>query len=155
MIPEYRRQLDRLSHCLSRVGRDGLDAFYQSELAKLYCVELSGLLENLIRESISNFCKLKSHPSVARHVLASADRFTNPDTRKILSVVRTFDPDWETKLIAFWEGEIKDAVGSVVGNRHLIAHGRASNVSLARVADWQKSIGRLCDFFEQDLFGAA
>lgn len=152
MNSEYRRQLSSVESHLARIARDDIDDFYRAELAKLYCVELSGLLENLIRETVSSYCVSKSSPKISRYVAKGIDRFTNPDTKKILSIVGSFDPEWQSKLEVRWNGEIKDAVGSVVGNRHLIAHGRASGVSISRVSDWCKSIKKLCDFFESEIF---
>jgi len=47
-----------------------------------------------------------------------------------------------------WADEIKDAIGSIVGNRHLIAHGRDTSLTLSRVSDWFQAVREFIIFLE-------
>lgn len=135
MIPEYKRQLQRIRDRLDRLKTEGLDEFYQSELARLYCVELSGVLENLIKDCVIAYTRIRADKRVVEFVSNQIERFQNPDPQKILAVLKQLDSLWESELDDFWRGEIKDAIGSIVGNRHLIAHGRSTTISIARVTE--------------------
>lgn len=117
MIPEHRRQFDRIGAALRRTAADPLDDFFRSELAKLYCVELSGALENLVKDCVRRYCRACANPRVANYAELEVSKLQNPIPDKIMGIVRGFDPDWESRLDAFCKGEIKDAVGSIVGNR--------------------------------------
>jgi len=47
-----------------------------------------------------------------------------------------------------WFCEIKDAIGSIVGNRHLIAHGRDTTLTISRVSEWLKRVRDFIAFLE-------
>ncbi len=77
-------------------------------------------------------------------------RFTNPKVDKILALTRRFDKKWAENLerrIAAEEG-LKDAINSIVANRHLVAHGRDTDLSYRRIRDFYDTAGRVVDLLE-------
>ena len=50
---------------------------------------------------------------------------------KILELFGTFSETWEDELKNESSGRISDAVNSIVANRHMIAHGGASQLTMS------------------------
>ena len=54
--------------------------------------------------------------------------FTNAKMGKVLELVGCFSNEWKEELQDATEGELKDAIDSVVSNRRQIAHGQGGRV---------------------------
>lgn len=152
MTPEHIRHLSRLRARVRDEKMFDRDEYEQSVHAKLYCIELSSVLEHLLRDAASYYCNGRSNDTISRFVKEAAKDFPNPRPDNIKKTLHRFDETWPEKLEQFWSGEIKDAVGSVVSNRHLIAHGRDCTISISRLRQWQICIEKLCDFIWKDIF---
>jgi hypothetical protein len=72
--------------------------------------------------------------------------FQNPKPGKITDLLRDFNADWSAKLETFWDGERRDAIASVVNNRHIIGHGGATGITFHRMKDWYKSTKEVITF---------
>ncbi len=84
-------------------------------------------------------------PQVYRFVSRTLERFTNPNMKKIVDLVGSFDRDGARRLEAFADGSIKDSVDGVVAQRHNIAHGRPSDTTIANVARQFEDAKKLAD----------
>ena len=152
MTPEHRRQLDRIK---VKVHSNKLllsDEYNQSVHAKLYCIELFGALEHLIRDCCVYYCKNCANDYVQNFVSSTSKRFPNPNAHNILNTISSFDKNWGEKLENFWDGEVKDAVSSIVSNRHHIAHGKNCNISIIKVRNWHGSVNSLSNFLWNEVF---
>jgi hypothetical protein len=63
----------------------------------------------------------------------------------ICSLTREFNATWADQLESDTEGELKDAVDSVVANRHLIAHGRDVGTSYVRMKEYYERSIKVVD----------
>jgi hypothetical protein len=54
---------------------------------------------------------------------------TDASMGKMISILRDFNGDWANKFELAVEGELKEAVDSIVTNRHGIAHGKDVGIS--------------------------
>lgn len=120
--------------------------------ARYLCVLACGYLEVSTRASLSAYASDKSSPVIARYVNRQVEQFRNPKLGKLCDLLNRFDAAWGKHLKEWSEGKIKDHVESLVANRHLIAHGRSSGVTIVTVRDWIESakkltreIEKLCD----------
>jgi hypothetical protein len=75
-------------------------------------------------------------PNVANFVEQELKYFQNPTMGKILELSRAFSADWAAELSAITEGELKDAVDSIVANRHNIAHGESVGITFTRIMEY-------------------
>ncbi len=116
----------------------------QSRLAQLVAIWASGYLESTVREVVLEYVRGKAHPKIVNYVSSTLDRFANPRMEKILELVGRIDPDASKELGKFAEGEIQASVNSIVSQRHRIAHGRPSQLSMAQIEDYFRSARRLC-----------
>lgn len=70
--------------------------------------------------------------------------------------VRAFDQAWANELEIFLDNDSasrKDAIDSIMANRHLIAHGRNTSISVARVRDYLDKAVEVIEFIETQCRG--
>src|SRR3546814_14863438 len=86
---------------------------------------------------------------IAKYVGKQLRYMQNPRAEAIRSLLETFDAAWATQLDTLLDdngGRVKESIGSLVGPRNTIAHGRNSEVSFGRLGPWvkdaEKKIGR-------------
>jgi hypothetical protein len=63
-------------------------------------------------------------------------------------MIGSFDPQWESDVRQKTVDEIKAHIDSLVANRHLIAHGQDTGVTIVRVRDWFESATALVKMME-------
>lgn len=150
---ELSRQLQRLRSLFQRTAvASGQDIEMQSHWAKYLCVLSAGFLENALVELFSDFASGAASPPVAQYARKSLSKTQNPKTQKFVETASAFKATWGENLNGYVELEgRKDAIDSIMNNRHLIAHGRDSGISLVRLKEWfDKSID-VIEFLEQEL----
>lgn len=121
----------------------------QAHWARYLCVLAAGFLENALAEIYSTYAKSCASPSVSNFVESVLAKIQNPKANKFVDTARAFDPRWVDNLTTFLLNEgRKDAIDAVMSNRHLIAHGKDSGISLARVKDYVKKSIEVIEFIE-------
>ncbi len=87
-----------------------------------------------------------------RFVSRNLERFVNPNMRRIVDLIGSFDKDKARELKEFASGSIKDSVDGIVAQRNNIAHGRSSDTTIANVTrqfdDAKKLIEKLRSLFQ-------
>lgn len=137
----YRQRLEALFERVARVD----DAEMQAHWARYLCVLTSGFLEVSMRSLISQYAGNRSQPEVVRFVDKRMEDFQSAKMGNICTVLRQFDPGWGTELERQTEGELKDAVDSIVANRHLIAHGRDVGMTYVTMFGYYRRAVRVID----------
>lgn len=128
----------------------GGDAEMQSHWAKYLCVLVAGFIENALAELYGDFCRRAASPSVANFAVRTLRRIQNPKTKAFLDLSAAFSRSWAEPLEAFIEEDgRKEAINSIMANRHLIAHGKDSNITVARVSEYFRKATAVLDFIEQ------
>ena len=121
----------------------------QAHWARYLCVLSAGFLENALADVYSSYARSCANPSVANYVEASLGRIQNPKADRFLQIARAFNVEWQESLEHYLsEDGRKDAIDSIMANRHLIAHGKDSGISLARVADYLGKCVQVIEFIE-------
>ncbi len=126
-------------------ARSVADLEAQSDYARYLCVLVSGYLEKSISELVLEHSRRAGGPTLQRFVEQSTRRFTNANAEKIKSLLGSFNADWKLALDGFLVDEWKDAVDSVVGLRHLIAHGGSAGVTFSRVRRYYERVQEVVD----------
>jgi hypothetical protein len=150
MTPTYFGADRKIEYLLKKFREPDFDDYTRSHMANYVCVLLSGLLETAIRERLSIHCENRASPSIANFVKTRLERFQNPDPESIMQLLCSFDRAVGAKLETMWIDQIKDAIGSIVGNRHLIAHGRDTTLTINRVSEWFDSARMFIIFLERE-----
>jgi hypothetical protein len=67
----------------------------------------------------------------------------------LLEIAGAFDDAWRTNLESFLaDSGRKEAIDSIIANRHLIVHGKDSGITLVRVKEYLQRCIEVIDFLE-------
>jgi hypothetical protein len=122
----------------------------QAHWARYLCILAAGLLENAIADVYSSYAKSCSSPSISSFVEATLSRIQNPKSTRFLETAKSFDQSWTEGLTNFLEQDgRKEAIDAIMSNRHLIAHGKDSNISLARVKEYLAKSIEVIEYIER------
>ena len=137
----------RIDNLLVRTRQQPInsDDELKAELARYLCILCSGLLEESLRLLLSAYASNKSSPRISNYVSARLSDFQNPNYEKILVLLASFEPSWRDHFEAMPSSEIKDAINSVVLNRHQIAHGKPVGISVNTFAKYYEQVGIFID----------
>jgi len=133
---------------MARANADALPDEVRSDLAKYLCVRVSGYIEQAVREILEQYAQTKAHERVARVAGRQVSRLQNPSKGHLLELVDAFDPEWKTQLETFLTDERDGALTSIMSNRHQIAHGGDSGITLVRLREWAKPAMEVVDFLD-------
>jgi len=134
-LHEITSKLDRIFDSSGKIEDDEI----KSHLSRYLCVLTSGYIEESVKIIIRNYVSGKSHPNISNYINSSTHSITNLNCEKISSFLNTFNNEWKEEFDNHISAEEKDAIDSVVANRHLIAHGSNVGVSYVRVNNWYKN----------------
>ncbi len=137
----------RLESAINLVFQDcdsrKMGAVTLGRLAQLVAVWASGYLESACREVVLGYASGRADESVVNYVSRTLDRFSNPKMDKILELLHAVDQDATYELRTFVGGRIEASVNSIVSNRHRIAHGRSSQITMVQVKGYYEDARQL------------
>ena len=145
---EVHRQRERLNHLFKQISAVGDDIELQSHWAKYLCVLVAGFLEVSIRAIYSRHAHVNASPRVANFVEVRLRRIQNMNMETILQLTRSFSPEWAEQLEKETEGEHKDAIDSILANRHLIAHGESVEITYIRIKTYYERAIEVLELIE-------
>jgi len=135
----------RLTKLLTEIKNLPFDSLLRAHLARYLCILMSGYLEVSVREIFGEYARNCSNQNVNKFVSANLARLQNPNMEKILQLCKSFDDEWHTHISSLTQGEIKDAVDSIVNTRNQVAHGRDTSITLANLLRYLEQIDILID----------
>jgi hypothetical protein len=142
-IERSRGRLRATFQRIDAIEEDQLEA--RADFARYLCVLLSGFLEKAIAELLLEHARQRSSDNVQRYVGVSLQRFQNPSVGNIVSLFERFNEDWKDDLKDFLVDERAAAIGSVVKERHRIAHGESSDISYVRIDRYREQVDLVID----------
>jgi hypothetical protein len=148
---EISRQHQKLSALIDKIDVVcGTDIELQAHWAKYICVLSAGLLENSLYEVYGEYVRSSSSPYVASFCEKNLSKIRNPNTARFLEIAGKFKASWRVDLEVYLDDDGKgDAMNSIMSNRHLIAHGENSGITLARVKEYLFKSMQVIEFIEQ------
>ena len=144
-IAETRQR--QLEATFTKVAGTNHDLELQAHFSWYLSVLVSGFVEQAVSDILARHAKAQSSPRVGRFVARTVFR-QNLNTTTLLQLVEHFDAEWKVLLARFVEGERKDALDSVVDNRHAIAHGRPSTISYHQISEYYRSIKEIISYLD-------
>ncbi|HDM77675.1 MAG TPA: hypothetical protein ENG51_14575 [Deltaproteobacteria bacterium] len=132
VVHRYKSRLDDLFKKVTSVD----DLELQAHWARYLCVLVSGFIEIAIKEILDDYAARRASPEISNYVSRELRKETNLKMNKIIRLLSQFNGDWGEELERQTEGELKDAIDSIVANRHRIAHGQDTGVSFLQVKRW-------------------
>ncbi len=123
----------------------------QSHWAKYVCIVSAGLLENSVKEVYIEYASNQVSAPVANFVASKLSQIRNPKAERFLEISSTFSSTWRSELDDFMQEEgRREAIDSIIMNRHLIAHGneQQSGVTVSQMNEWLKKAIEVLEFIE-------
>jgi len=68
---------------------------------------------------------------------------------KIADLTRAFNAGWANELDSKTAGKLRDAVDSIVANRHQIAHGRDVGITYASIKNYYEDAIRVVEIIQE------
>lgn len=143
-------QKQRLDWLINEAGNfRGEQLELQAHWARYLCVLAAGFLENALPDIYIRYVRASGNAKVSNYVGAMLERIQNPKSNKFLYTARLFDRSWEAELAKFLDADgRKDAIDAIMSNRNLVAHGKDSGITLARVEEYLKKSIEVIEFVE-------
>ncbi len=149
------RQLQKLQGLIQRTRQASSDDLeLQAHWGRYLCVLVAGFVENALVEIYSDFVQNASSSPVAKFASSHLSRIQNPKAERFLEIAGSFKSSWVNELKNFLNEEgRKDAIDSIMANRHLIAHGQSAGITVARVSEYLVKCIEVIDFIESQCRG--
>ena len=144
-IVEITRQKQRIDGLFKLSG--GLTPELQAHWSRYLCIVVAGFLEVSVQAVYSEYARGKAHPNIVNYVERRMRDFQNPNMQRISEVARSFSVEWSTQLDQ--DSTIRDSINSILANRHQIAHGKSTDVTLGRLRPWYEDAVRLVELMKQ------
>lgn len=145
-------QIQRLQSLVKRANEaTGENIELLGDWAKYLCVLAAGLLENSLKEIYSDFANRTTSKPIAMFVSSSLSPIRNPKAQKFLDTARAFSAPWGDELENYLDDNgRREAIDTIIGQRHLIAHGRYrdSTISMVQIQDYLGKAVEVMDFID-------
>lgn len=151
MLHREREKVSRIIEIGKRLPLD--DGELVGHWGRYACVSCSGYLETALRLVIQKRIENRFSPEIQAFVVRSLDSIQNPKAERFVKVLRSFQDEWGVSLEEFFakNDDIKNAIDSIMANRHLIAHGKNCSISLGRVQNYFKLADNAISFIDEML----
>lgn len=148
---ELNRQYQRIKTLIDNTRIScGDDIELQGHWGKYMCVLVSGFLENAISQVYVGLVNNSSSQTIASFTLGILEKIQNPKSKKFVEVARSFKKEWGEELERFLNEDInrKNAIDSIMANRHLVAHGKNTSISVVKVKEHLDKSIEVIEFIE-------
>lgn len=122
----------------------------RSHIAKYVCILCSGFLENAIHSIYANYVKRETTSySLISFATITLNKIQNPNSEKFRDIAKSFKTEWEPMLNSFLQNEERSsALNYIIKDRHKIAHGKDSDITLARIREYHKKTVEVIEYLE-------
>lgn len=150
---ELNREYDRIRILIVKAKEFEPDDELRSHLAKYICVLSSGFIENSIYHTFSDIADKSCTPSVVlTYTKSQLYKIQNANSEKIRALAKSFNPDWHDPLKEFLQEEDRSAaINYILKNRHNIAHGRDSDITIGRLEEYLKKTVEVIKYIETNI----
>jgi len=130
------------------------DVELHSHWARYLCVVCAGFIENSLKEILKAYVVNCANPAVANYASRNLNRIQNPKTKRFIEVAGQFKPDWGNALGKYAEDENRNnGIDSIMANRHNIAHGKNSGITIGRLRNYFAKSLEIIEFLENQCEG--
>ena len=144
-------QKNTLDDLFSKVSKFSGDPELSSHWARYLCVLVYGFIEISMREIFFDYAYTRSAPQVASFVKSRVRGVWNWKIEKVFETISIFDSTLRANVEGALDQEHRDALNSVVGNRHKITHGDSVSVSFSRIQEYYGKVIKIIEIIEQNL----
>lgn len=148
---ELKRQSDRILRLIT-TAEESFDEGdeMRSHLAKYVCIQCSGFLENAVHYIYIDYVKKETASApVISFSSVQLNKVNNPNSDKLKEIARSFCAEWEPLLNRFMmEEDRSSAINYIMKERHKVAHGKDSDITLSRIRGYHLKTVEVVEFIE-------
>lgn len=145
---------NQLAEINTLIAMSPSDSILQLHWGRYMCVMVAGFMENALQTIYTEYVANSANSNVANYANAHIRRIRNPTADTLIGTARAFNSLWGDNLRDFINRSQRgDALRAVMDNRHNIAHGRQSTVSVNQVAEYLSKCVEIIDFIESQCLG--
>lgn len=149
--PTLLEQLNELNGLLDTVPTD---INVQVHWGRYMCIMAAGFVENALQIIYKEYVSSAGNTNVVRYASKQIDLITNPNAGRFTGTARMFNETWRKDLRAFIaHNGRREAINTLMKNRHSIAHGGQSVISVTDVKGYLKKCVEVVDFIENQCLG--
>lgn len=147
---ELVRQKQRLGSLEERAySAAGSEIEMLSHWAKYLCVLSAGFLENAVVEVYGDFVRGAASEPVTNYAISRLRTIRNPKAGLLIQISTSFKKSWGEELETYIDREgRREAINTIMLNRHRIAHGEDSDITMSRVKEYLKKSIEVVEFME-------
>ena len=148
-------QLQSLESLLNRTDEaTGGDIELVGHWGGYLCVLTAGFLENALSEVYAQYVRCAASPAVAKFATRRLEGISNPKAGRFVETANSFSDTWGNELVAFLDEDgqrRRNAINSIMNNRHKIAHGQGTTISVGRVRQYLPGCVEVIEYIENQL----
>ena len=150
---ELNIQYNRINQLIIKAKELEPDDELKSHLTKYICVLCSGFIENSVFHAFSDIAESSCAPSVVlTYTKSQLFKIQNANSEKIRALAKSFNPDWHDPLRDYLQEENRgSAINYILKDRHNIAHGRDSDITIIKLESYLNKTVEVIKFIEDEL----
>jgi hypothetical protein len=150
---ELNNQYNRIAQLINKAKELEPDDELRSHLAKYLCVLCSGFIENSIYHTFTDIAEKSCPPSVVlTYAKTQLYKIQNANSEKIRALAKSFNLDWYDSLKEFLQEDNRGAaINYILKDRHNIAHGRDSDITIATLEGYLRKTVEVIKYIENDM----
>ncbi len=148
---EIRKQIEKIQRLITKTkSLPENDSELLGHWGRYLCILVAGLLENAISAIYYDFVHKSSSPHVRNYALIQLNKISNPKADRFLEIAGAFKEEWRTELTLLYanDAELKTAIDTIMNNRHQIAHGKDTGISVGTVTRYFEKSIEVLEFIE-------
>ena len=150
---ELSRQYRRITSLIEKAKEFEPDDVLRSHLTKYICVLCSGFIENSIYHTFSDIAESACPPSVVlAYTKSQLYKIQNANSEKIKELAKSFNPTWEVDSRKYLQENNRGAaINYILKDRHNIAHGRDSDITIVKLEEYLAKTVEVIKFIEDEI----
>ena len=145
---------NQLAEIQDLIGMTLTDDTMQVHWGRYMCVMAAGFMESALQTIYTDYVASSANGNVANFTSERIRRIRNPNAETFINTARSFNSAWGDNLREFMNGnQRRDALQAIMNNRHNVAHGRPSTISVEQISAYLPKCVEIIDFIENQCLG--
>lgn len=149
MMVSVHAEVQRIGHVFKIAAALPQEEEALSHWARYLCVLVAGLIETAAQLVLSEYARTHASSEAANFIANQMKYQSNLNANKLKQLLGAFSDQWADDFDLSLTDAQKDAVDSILANRHNIAHGRFVGISLVRIKDYYDRVIQVLEWVSE------
>ncbi len=134
-LTTMKQRLDAAFERIDTISSDNLEL--RADYARYLCVLVSGYIETSISYIIREHASRNGSLTLQKYIGKRMEKFTNANPQKIIDLLGSFNDEWQMEITKYFHNDDrKTAINTIISNRHRIAHGQSSHITIHEIRSY-------------------